>query len=304
MPRIEDEFVEGLSHYEALILEMALPEGDADSSTSAFAGLIPPETGEPPPRELCLVSKRFLALLLPYALSIDLIEEASGQRPLLWPASQTERAVYVAYHEVLTEIRTPRITRPHPPSRWDLHSQFELQSLFHERAIYSFMSGVDDVPTRRLGELTSDLHFRAREVWAARFRDRSIGHDPFGEAYRRAWTGQATTLDLGSLHAVDTTSELQKRSLLLDPDVFTLAGAAVLILGLVPTEFNRRTKEGENLVTSVRAKLWEYKHTHNPETNETEVEFHFRLLKFIKSVNAGFRKAWNEMDDKDDGATT
>jgi hypothetical protein len=90
-----------------------------------------------------------------------------------------------------------------------------------------------------------------------------------------------------------------KKGLIEDPVEILVGGAVLAVLGLLPTGFTRKTKEGRTVEKKLKALYWSYEKSENRGVTTTKVEF--RLLKMIKLFREGFVGAVkNAMKDEDE----
>jgi hypothetical protein len=79
---------------------------------------------------------------------------------------------------------------------------------------------------------------------------------------------------------------LTKKGLIEDPVEILLAHGVVLaVLGMLPTGFTQKTKEGRTVSKKLKALYWTYEKSESRGVTTTEIEL--RLLKMIKAFRAG-----------------
>jgi hypothetical protein len=94
---------------------------------------------------------------------------------------------------------------------------------------------------------------------------------------------------------------LTRRGLIEDPvEIWIAPGVLLAVMGMLPTGFTRKTKEGRTVSKKMKALYWMYEKSENRGVTTTKVEF--RLLKMIKAFKAGMvngvKNALNEDEDE------
>jgi hypothetical protein len=77
-----------------------------------------------------------------------------------------------------------------------------------------------------------------------------------------------------------------KKRLIEDPLEILIGGTMLAVVGLLPTGFTRKTKEGKSISKKIKALYWAYEKSESRRVTTTRVEF--KLLRMIKlSKNMG-----------------
>jgi hypothetical protein len=83
-------------------------------------------------------------------------------------------------------------------------------------------------------------------------------------------------------------------------EIWIAHGVLLAVMGMLPTGFTRKTKEGRTVSKKMKALYWTYEKSENRGVTITKVEF--RLLKMIKAFKAGMvngvKNALNEDEDE------
>ena len=85
--------------------------------------------------------------------------------------------------------------------------------------------------------------------------------------------------------AKNSYESLMRKGLIEDPVEILVGGIVFAVLGMLPTGFTRKTKEGKTVSKKVKALYWMYEKSENRGVTTTKVEF--RLLKMIKLFREG-----------------
>jgi hypothetical protein len=78
---------------------------------------------------------------------------------------------------------------------------------------------------------------------------------------------------------------LNKKGLIEDPIPIVIGGVAIAVLGLIPTGFTKKTKEGEVVSERIQATFWKYEKSKVGDTITKDVQV--RLWKLIKAFWSG-----------------
>lgn len=92
--------------------------------------------------------------------------------------------------------------------------------------------------------------------------------------------------------ALSAYGSLVMKGLVEDPPVVILSGIAVVVLGLIPVGFTKKTKNGKLISRRMNAAYWTYERKERAGVVQTTIEF--RLMKLIKAFTAGFRSALSD----------
>jgi hypothetical protein len=82
---------------------------------------------------------------------------------------------------------------------------------------------------------------------------------------------------------------LIERGLIEDPATVVIGGVVALVLGVIPTSFTRKTRNGKLMSRKINAIFWAYESQQRGEIVTERVEF--RVLKLIKAFKGGFTDA-------------
>lgn len=94
-------------------------------------------------------------------------------------------------------------------------------------------------------------------------------------------------------------STLMKKRLIEDPLEILIGGTMLAVVGLLPTGFTRKTKEGKTISKKIKALYWAYEKSESRGVATTRVEF--KLLRMIKLFREGFVGAVkNAINDEDE----
>ncbi len=263
--RIEGELVDGLSHYEVILLQLAAPSElllrPARIASSFFLRKRRPT--------VLLFSKDFSA----WAWTLGLVAEH------LWEEEPT--AIVNLRKRIVSELPSV-FERAAIDQRIKWPDVGWAQYISPESSFEPSWRGMPFIEemwweSSGLASVRRSTIERSKELGAR------LGIPPVSEG---------SVLRLGAQAGAATSLQLQKRGLLYDPDVVLLGSIGLVVVGLVPTQFNIRSRNGERLVTDVRAKLWNYRKVRHLETGEEEWSFHFELVQLVESFVTAFREAW------------
>lgn len=96
-------------------------------------------------------------------------------------------------------------------------------------------------------------------------------------------------------------SSLESQKLLIDPPWYKsplAIGSLIVLLGSVPLEINIKTVKGQEVITSIEAKFWDYTNTSNSNSENTRLNI--KLVKFldkaVENLGTGFVNAWKDQN--------
>ncbi len=108
-----------------------------------------------------------------------------------------------------------------------------------------------------------------------------------------------TTTDQLVAAAESSYKSLLRKGLIEDPLEILAGGVLISVVGLVPTSFTQKTKEGRTVSKKLKAMFWSYEKSDTRGGTVTKVEF--RLLKMLKAFRegmiGGFKSAMKDEDE-------
>lgn len=84
--------------------------------------------------------------------------------------------------------------------------------------------------------------------------------------------------------------KLENTGLIKDPFVETFGGLSLMVAGVIPYSFTRRTEQGDREYLAVKSLLWEYERFRDKD--KQIVEQHFRMLKAVEFLKERIRITW------------
>lgn len=259
MPSMDTKIGGGLSHVEALVLRESLPMG---AMTPGFIEL--PAVEQQQATVLAVTSKEFTPWLV------------------LWAAVAED---FANRHEGIEQLRSSI----REEFVGNLSSESERLFAYYpsrRRAVGPF-SFADVSPLEEA--FWRSLRYAEVDYGRVKTRIREVASDAEAGGPRGEGALSISTR-LGRRYE----RRLEDAGLLHDPDLIFFGGIGMVVLGLVPTEFNIRTREGERILTEINAGLWSYSRQRNLETNEEELRFQIELIRLVQDFAAAFRQAWGE----------
>jgi hypothetical protein len=122
--------------------------------------------------------------------------------------------------------------------------------------------------------------------------------DAFGQAVSKLKL--STTADKLVASAESSYKSLLRKGLIEDPLEILAGGVLVSVLGLIPTSFTQKTKQGRTVSRKLKAMFWSYERS-DTRGGGTTTKVEFRLLKMLKGFRegmiGGFKSAMKDEDE-------
>ena len=128
-------------------------------------------------------------------------------------------------------------------------------------------------------------------------------YPPIPDALGQAISNLRLTTSLEKLKAAAEASykSLLRKGLIEDPIEILAGGILFSVIGLIPTSFTQKTKEGRTISKKLKAMFWSYEKTATRDGG-TKTHAEFRLFKMLKAFRAGMVGGFKDAmkDDEDE----
>lgn len=116
--------------------------------------------------------------------------------------------------------------------------------------------------------------------------------------YRQVGRGSGSELDDDYRASEESLRRLFENRLIKDPFVETVGVVSIAVLGVVPTSFTKRTKEGDVVFRKVSAILWDYEYL--DDDGKKTVQFHLKAEKLVQILKESVAWAHKQLNAQDD----
>jgi len=123
--------------------------------------------------------------------------------------------------------------------------------------------------------------YREALPWRTRPFQEHLAYDMFGSVVGSFGVSQ----EIAFATAEQAYGSLSGRELVEDPFDLLVGGAPLMVLGLVPFSFTRKTQNGKTLSLKMSALFWSYEQSHVKGTEKQQLQF--KLLKILRAFRSG-----------------